>query len=68
MNKKMVEYKICKRCIMDTTSDPNLILDDEGVCNYCRNYDRLIIANEKNKKFDNVEHLFEYMKKESKDL
>ena len=49
MNKKMVEYKICKRCIMDTTSDPNLILDDEGVCNYCRNYDRLIIANEKNK-------------------
>ena len=68
MNKKMVEYKICKRCIMDTTSDPNLILDDEGVCNYCRNYDRLIIANKKNKKFDNVEHLFEYMKKESKDL
>ena len=63
MNKKMVEYKICKRCIMDTTSDPNLILDDEGVCNYCRNYDRLIIANKKNKKFDNVEHLFEYMKK-----
>lgn len=54
MNKKMVEYKICKRCIMDTTSDPNLILDDEGICNYCRNYDRLIIANEKNKKFDNV--------------
>lgn len=66
--KKMVEYKICKRCIMDTTSDPNLVLDDDGVCNYCRNYDRLIIANEKNKKFDNVEHLFEYMKKESKDL
>jgi len=35
----MSEYKICKKCIMDTTSDPNLILDDKGVCNYCHSYD-----------------------------
>lgn len=35
----MNEYKICSRCIMDTTSDPNLQLDERGVCNYCHEYD-----------------------------
>lgn len=34
------EYKICKRCIMDTTSDPNLLLDNDGICNYCHEYDK----------------------------
>ena len=24
---------------MDTTSDPNLVLDENGVCNYCHSYD-----------------------------
>ncbi len=26
---------------MDTTSDPNLVLDENGVCNYCHEYDKL---------------------------
>ena len=34
------EYRICSRCIMDTTSDPGLVLDKSGVCNYCHEYDR----------------------------
>ena len=38
----MREYKICSRCIMDTTSDPNLILDENGICNYCHNYDSAV--------------------------
>ena len=25
------EYRICSRCIMDTTSDPDLVLDDKGM-------------------------------------
>ncbi|MCM1044020.1 MAG: N-acetyl sugar amidotransferase [Candidatus Gastranaerophilales bacterium] len=33
------EYKICSRCIMDTSSDPNLVLDEKGVCNYCHEFD-----------------------------
>lgn len=33
-------YRICSRCIMDTTSDPKLELDEFGVCNYCHEYDR----------------------------
>lgn len=38
---KKIQYKICSRCIMDTTSDPNLVLDENGVCNYCHEYDEL---------------------------
>ena len=38
----MSEYKICKRCIMDTTSDPDLILDADGICNYCHAYDAAV--------------------------
>ncbi len=34
-------YQICTRCIMDTT-DPNIIFDENGVCNHCHDHDRLI--------------------------
>lgn len=30
--------KICKNCILDTNDDPNLLFDENGVCNYCTNY------------------------------
>ncbi|MBI4685910.1 MAG: N-acetyl sugar amidotransferase [Nitrospirae bacterium] len=31
------EYKICTRCIMDTT-DPEIVFDENGYCNHCRWY------------------------------
>lgn len=31
------EYKICSRCIMDTT-DPDIQFDENGFCNHCRTY------------------------------
>jgi len=34
----LAEYKICKRCIIDT-SDPNIIFDDSGVCSHCHYFD-----------------------------
>ncbi|MCX5509237.1 N-acetyl sugar amidotransferase [Pseudomonas sp. BJa3] len=37
-------YKICTRCIMDT-SDPNIRFDDRGVCEYCQNFDDQILPN-----------------------
>jgi len=37
-----MNYKICSRCLMDTTSDPNLELDENGVCNYCHTYDKAL--------------------------
>ncbi len=35
---KVREYKICSRCIMDT-SDPDIIFDENGVCSHCYRYD-----------------------------
>lgn len=34
-------YRICTRCVMDTT-DPDIQFDEQGVCNHCHNYDRII--------------------------
>lgn len=31
-------YRICTRCVMDTT-DPEIHFDDEGVCNHCNEFD-----------------------------
>lgn len=33
--------KICVRCIMDS-SDVNILYDEEGLCDYCKNYDLFI--------------------------
>jgi N-acetyl sugar amidotransferase len=33
--------KICTRCIMDS-SDVNILYDEEGLCDYCKNYDLFI--------------------------
>lgn len=37
-------YRMCKRCIMDTT-DPDIQFDENGICNHCRNY-YVRVANE----------------------
>lgn len=39
-----MEYKICNRCIMDT-SDPNIKFNEEGICDYCENYENNILPN-----------------------
>ncbi len=31
----------CTRCVLDTT-DPDIVFDEEGVCKYCHEYDRLV--------------------------
>lgn len=33
----MTEYRICTRCIMDT-SDPEIVFDENGVCNHCHQF------------------------------
>ena len=35
-------YRICTSCVMDT-SDPNITFDDNGVCEYCRNFQEQIL-------------------------
>lgn len=34
-------YQICNHCIMDT-SDPNIIFDERGWCDYCNNFESTI--------------------------
>ena len=34
-------YQICTRCVMDTT-DPNIIFDENGVCNHCKSHEQAI--------------------------
>ena len=36
-----MEYKICKRCIMDT-SDPEITFDKNGICKHCYRYDNIL--------------------------
>jgi len=36
----------CSNCILDSHDDPNLVLDNDGVCNYCKYYkeeERLLV-------------------------
>ena len=37
-----LETKVCTRCVMDTT-DPHIIFDSKGVCNYCLNFSSEIL-------------------------
>jgi N-acetyl sugar amidotransferase len=37
-------YKICSKCIMDT-SDSTISFDAQGRCDYCNNFDRIILPN-----------------------
>lgn len=41
---KSQNYKICSSCIMDT-SDPNIVFDERGECDYCNNFKNNILPN-----------------------
>lgn len=36
----MQEYRICSRCVMDTT-DPEITFDNDGVCNHCIEFEEV---------------------------
>jgi hypothetical protein len=49
-----MKYKICKRCVMDT-SDPDITFDSNGNCNHCENAIQILsqpIFNTKNKNIE----------------
>lgn len=58
-------YRICSRCVMDT-SDPEIQFDEQGVCNHCNEYDRLIkqrvLEGETGRRY--LERLVEQIKRE----
>lgn len=63
----MKKYKICNRCVMDT-SDPNISFDDNGQCDYCSNFDKNILPNwnAKNSGLSKLLEMSESIKKDSK--
>ena len=39
-----MEYKVCRRCVMDTSHSPEIQFDDQGICNYCKKYDDFVVT------------------------
>lgn len=35
------ELRTCSKCIMDSNDDPGILLDEHGVCNYCKRHEQL---------------------------
>lgn len=44
----MKEYQICKRCVMDTSSEPTITFDENGVCWHCNNYIKIVNQHKRN--------------------
>jgi N-acetyl sugar amidotransferase len=61
------DYKICTRCIMDT-SDPDIWFDEKGVCSHCHKYEGVIQSKSYRKKKGPgaLERLLEDIKKKGK--
>ena len=61
-------YRICTRCLMDTT-DPEIRFDEQGVCNHCHDYDRLVqqrvLTGERGLRY--LEKLAEQIRREGQD-
>jgi N-acetyl sugar amidotransferase len=58
MNSEFVGQTVCKNCLMDT-SDPDIIFNDEGICNHCLRY-----QNDLNKRtINSADELFKLVSK-----
>ena len=59
-------YQICNHCIMDT-SDPQIIFDEQGHCDYCNNFETTIKPNwhPDQKGLDALKTLADKIKKEN---
>lgn len=53
-----MKYQICARCVMDT-SDPDIVFDENGVCNHCKTAEHTITEAKKNKEQFNLDHYIE---------
>lgn len=58
------DYKICTRCIMDTTAS-DIMFDEKGVCNYCTEFISNMHSNELNKK-KNITKIIDRIKNQGK--
>lgn len=59
-----MEYRQCTRCLMDTTA-ADIIFDEQGVCNYCKEFEEKL--NSPKKKIEvSLEELVEKIKEDGK--
>ena len=63
MKDKILKFQICNNCIMDTTAE-NIVFDQNGVCNFCKDF----IKRQKNLKSNekNLNELINKIKKNGK--
>lgn len=63
-----MEYQICTRCIMDNRADPLITFDERGVCNHCRDFDKIIskFPQSETEKRDKFNQLIEEIKENGK--
>ncbi|MDC1222239.1 N-acetyl sugar amidotransferase [Salibacteraceae bacterium] len=61
----MSEYKICKRCVMDTT-DPQISFNSKGECNHCADY-LSVLKNQSNQQENSNDELESILNKIRKD-
>lgn len=61
-------FKLCTQCVMDTT-DPDIIFDENGVCNHCSNYYKQgqIFFTAKEEKYKALDKLTAEIKKKGRD-
>lgn len=62
MNNKLI---ICNRCVMDTT-DPDIIFDEKGICNHCKDAERQLVNFQKKKAEFNVDAYLDRMRIDGK--
>lgn len=63
----MSDYRICKRCVMDTNGDSEITFDEQGYCNYCTEAIELLGQQKDPKDMTGLEALFEKIKADCKD-
>ncbi|PKP60583.1 MAG: N-acetyl sugar amidotransferase [Candidatus Altiarchaeales archaeon HGW-Altiarchaeales-1] len=63
----MSNQKVCTRCVMDT-SDPDIQFDEDGVCNHCRKYEKIMHCRvySDEEKQQKLKHLANKIKEEGK--
>lgn len=59
-----MEYRQCKRCLMDTSAK-GIIFDENGICNFCREFEELLKQPKKKLNFS-LNDLVEKIKKDGK--
>lgn len=63
----MSDYRVCKRCVMDTAGDPEITFDADGVCNYCSAALELLGPQKDPNDMSKLESLFRKIKEDCKD-